>query len=112
MREEVQALLRFAAGACILGVHVEAVGAAIDLRDTRPHEFEQAMVESATARVALEGRHRLVGLGRGRPEIESFAHHVVLCIASLGVTSTSHVARARMRWATRPSRYSPKLDCP
>src|SRR5215472_17728293 len=52
--QQVKPLLRLAASAGIAGVHVNAIGAAIDLRSTGLDELDQALLDPAVADVFLE----------------------------------------------------------
>jgi len=61
--EEVEPLLRLAAGAGILGVHVEAEGAAVDLRGAGLHQLDQAVLQPAVLQDLFELHHRLQGAG-------------------------------------------------
>src|SRR5690606_4798313 len=61
--EQIKPLLRLARGAGILAVHVETVGAAVDLRSTHFDEFDQAVFQPALVDVVLQSQHRLRGAG-------------------------------------------------
>jgi len=56
-------LLGFAGGAQLLGVHVDAPGAAVDLRGAQLDEFKQSVVEPAAAHIGVKAGHRLHRLG-------------------------------------------------
>ena len=61
--EQIEALLGLAAGARFAGMHVNAIGAAIDLGGARLDQIDQRMVEPALLHVILERRQRLHRLG-------------------------------------------------
>src|SRR5581483_11936327 len=63
--EQIKALLAFAGGAQLLGVHVDAMRAAVDLRGTQLHQLEQRMVETATVDEGVELADRLGPFRRG-----------------------------------------------
>ena len=57
--EGVQALLGFAGGAGVEGMHVEAVGATVDLRGTHFDEMEELWLEPALGDVLFNGEQVL-----------------------------------------------------
>src|ERR1035437_4307256 len=57
--QRVEPLFGLARGARVLRMHVEAVGAAVELRRPRLHEFEQPMIKPGLARMAFEREHDL-----------------------------------------------------
>src|SRR5450756_347865 len=73
-RQQVQPLLGFASGARFLGVHVEAMCAAVDLRDTRLHEFQQRVLQPRASHVGFDAQHCLVCLGRYLFVIDALRH--------------------------------------
>jgi len=52
--EQIQSHVGLAEFACFFGVHVEAVGAAVDLRDARFHQRDELVVQPAVLKVALD----------------------------------------------------------
>jgi hypothetical protein len=60
-----QALLGLTEGASVLRVHVEAVGAAVDLRRPHLHELEQERLDSGRIDGALQAGH---GVDAGRED--------------------------------------------
>src|SRR5215217_2450409 len=61
--ERIEALLAFARSPCVLGVHVYAERAAVDLGRAHPHQLKKSRLEPALAYVTFE---RLHGLHRPR----------------------------------------------
>ena len=61
--QPVDPLLGLAEGARVLGVHVEAVGTAVDLRCADLHQLHQGVLESAGLHLALQREHRLAEAG-------------------------------------------------
>jgi hypothetical protein len=57
--------LEAAAGARLARMHVDAIGAAVDLRGARLDQVDQRMVEPALLRIILERYQGLHCLGRG-----------------------------------------------
>ncbi len=53
----------FAKGARVLRVHVEAVGAAVDLRRAKLDELDEGMLEAARLHLVLQRQHRLAEAG-------------------------------------------------
>lgn len=62
--ERVNPLLGFALGAGVLRVHVETIGAAVDLRGADFYQFQQLRLDAAGADVFFERAHRFDGAGR------------------------------------------------
>jgi len=60
--ECVEALLGFADGSGVEGMHVEAISAAVDLRGAHSDEVEELGVESALCNVFFDGEEVLEGL--------------------------------------------------
>jgi hypothetical protein len=58
--EQIDALRALAGGVEILAVHVDAEGAAVDLRDAQVHEVEEPAVEAGRLQVALDAEERAV----------------------------------------------------
>ena len=82
--EQIKPLLAFAGGAQLLGVHVDAVGAAVDLRGAQLDEFKQRMFEAAAVD---KGMQLADGFGalRGRfAKIHAgfHGHRSLLCIGA------------------------------
>src|SRR5260370_14211578 len=63
--EQIEPLLGLAAGARLARMHMDAIGAAIDLRGARLDQIDQRMVEPALPHVILERHQRLHPLARG-----------------------------------------------
>ena len=72
--QQVQALLVLAGGARVLAVHVQAEGAAVDLRDARLHQLQQRVIQPAAARVLLQPQHGGKALGRCLLVVQSLGH--------------------------------------
>ena len=63
----------------VLAVHVEAVGAAVDLRRAHTHQIEQALLESRLPHLPLEPEHGLQSArGYRRREVDTRCHDVQL----------------------------------
>src|SRR5690625_908107 len=58
----------------IARVHVDAIGAAIDLRGAELHQLDQALLEPASLHRPLEIHHRLHQLWRGVEMVETRFH--------------------------------------
>jgi hypothetical protein len=67
-------LLALAVGAQLLGVHVDAMGAAVELRGSELDQLKQRMIEAAIAHEHVQAHHRLLGRGRRLAEIQSSLH--------------------------------------
>ena len=61
----IEALLeRFTGGASLFGMHVEAIGATIDLGGAHPDEMEQFLVDAAGSEIAFDGEQRVPAVRR------------------------------------------------
>jgi len=69
--EEIETLLGLAEGARVFGVHIEAVGTAIDLGSAHFDELEQGVLEAAGIDVVLHCQDGLITLGRDLRKIHS-----------------------------------------
>ena len=67
-------LVAFARLARVPRMHMQAIGAAIDLRGTDLDEFHQRMLEPAFIHVILEAENGVIGIGRGLVAVETFFH--------------------------------------
>src|SRR5215472_12666937 len=72
--EQIEPLLVLAGCAQLLGVHVDAMGAAVDLRRPQLHQLEQAMLKAAAVDEGMQFGNRLGGRGRGQAEIHPGFH--------------------------------------
>ena len=61
--EQIKPLFAFARGAQLLGVHVDAVGAAVDLRGAQLDQFQERMVEPAAVDEGMQLAHALAPCG-------------------------------------------------
>src|SRR6185437_7100920 len=72
--EQIKPLFALAVGPQLLGVHVDAMTAAIDLRSSELHQFEKGMFEAAFANEDMQIADRLGALRRCLAEIHSSFH--------------------------------------
>jgi hypothetical protein len=56
-------LLVLSAGAQILPVHIDAIGATIDLRGSKPYQVQQRFLQSAAMKIAFEAAQRSADAG-------------------------------------------------
>src|SRR5574340_1280131 len=98
--ERVQALLGFAARARVFAMHVEAVGAAVDLRGAHLDEFHERMLKAAVFDVLLQLAHGLEGACGSFHVIKSLFHNVSPLLNSLVRVRVSGVMCEHAEWAT------------
>lgn len=72
--DAIQALFAFAVGARVLGVHVYAVGAAVDLRSAQFDEFDQVAFKPRVSDIAFEFADDFHAFRRGFGIIEALLH--------------------------------------
>lgn len=72
--ERLQALLGLAGLARVVGVHVHAVGAAVDLRGAQIDQFDQRTLQAGLGQGLLQAEHGGVGVGRGLGPFEAGGH--------------------------------------
>lgn len=72
--QTVKALFGFAHGAEIFRMHVETVGATVDLGDAKVEEVEQLSVEAAAEEIFFDSEERFQSAGVYRGEVDSFFH--------------------------------------
>src|SRR6476620_7709482 len=101
-RQQMQPLLALASSACVLAVHVEAVGALVDLGGAELDELEQYRIEVAASNRLLETQH---GLEPARKLFCVIDSHVAPASAAARVLPTidrpieaNHGARSGRNW--------------
>src|SRR5262249_36008385 len=72
--EQQQPLGALAVLARLLAVHVQTIGAAIDLRGARLDERKQPRIDAAVGEVGLDFLHRLDSFGRLPGPVQSLGH--------------------------------------
>src|SRR3546814_743105 len=77
--EQIDGFFAFTHLSCLGRVHVDAIGAAVDLRRPYLHEFDQARFETALVDAFAQRQHRLqVGCGGSEGVESGFHRHVIL----------------------------------
>src|SRR5207342_3328811 len=74
--EAVEPLFGLAVGARVLAVHVQAIGAAVDLRRAHPDEVEQSVIEACLTHLPFKAEHGLYDAWGYVHEIDSSLHDV------------------------------------
>ncbi|MNC79198.1 hypothetical protein D3C75_1316120 [compost metagenome] len=69
-----QACLGFAGLARIIGVHVDAIGAAVDLRRAQADQLEQGGFQAGLAQGHFQANHGLVGFGSLLGPFDTLVH--------------------------------------
>src|SRR5262249_22107783 len=77
-REQIDALRGLASSVEILAVHVDAIGAAVDLRDAEVDEVEEPLIDPGLPHVALEAEERTVRLRGDVLVAEALRHGFLL----------------------------------
>ena len=77
--KRVEALFGFTYSAQVLPVHVEAVGASVDLRSAQLDQVQQGRFESGVMKELLQLQHGVIGAGCKMCEIEA---HTNILVAS------------------------------
>src|SRR5690606_18429997 len=100
--ERVEPLLAFAQRAEVLPVHVDAVGAAVELRRTQTHQVQERRLQARLVEVLVHGIHGIVDAGRGVGVVEAGSHSESFLdresvSATLGGASLSQTNQARNR---------------
>lgn len=72
--QRVEALLGLARGTSVLGVHVDAKGAAVQLRGAGFYQFQQRVLQPTLPHGALQLCHGLVAFGKRLQIVESLLH--------------------------------------
>ena len=83
-----EALLGLAVMPRVAGVHVQAVGAAVDLRAAHFHQLDQRFFQPAGLGVVFDGAHRRIGLGGGGAKVQALLEHGGLLLV-VGVDATT-----------------------
>jgi hypothetical protein len=71
-------LLAFTVSAQFLGMHIDAVGAAVDLGCPQLHQLKELVIKATFAHKGMQLAYCLVALRRVLPEIQSSFHGIFL----------------------------------